>query len=159
MSRDFLHTIKENEGIIYKLVNIYAEKDNDQQDLYQEIVYQLWKSHQSFKGNSDISTWIYKVALNTSLTHIKLKKKYTENNAIQNVEFQVEDTLDIHQENKISEMYQLIRTLNEIDKAIIFLFLEGKNHQEIAIIIGLSVSNIGTRINRIKQNLKNKIVK
>lgn len=97
--------------------------------------------------------------MNTSLTHIKLKKKYTENNAIQNIGFQVEDTSDIHQENKISEMYQLIRTLNEIDKAIIFLFLEGKNHQEIAIIIGLSVSNIGTRINRIKQNLKNKIVK
>lgn len=134
-------------------------QDNDQQDLYQEIVYQLWKSHQTFKGNSDISTWIYKVALNTSLSHIKLKKKYTENNSIQRVEFHVDDTSDNHYENKISEMYQKIRTLNELDKAIIFLFLEGKNHQEIAIIIGLSVSNIGTRINRIKQNLKNKILK
>jgi RNA polymerase sigma factor (sigma-70 family) len=159
MSHDFLHSIKENEGIIHKLVNIYAEKDNDQQDLYQEIVYQLWKSHQTFKGNSDISTWIYKVALNTSLSHIKLKKKYTENNSIQRAEFHVDDTSDNHHENKISEMYQKIRTLNELDKAIIFLFLEGKNHQEIAIIIGLSVSNIGTRINRIKQNLKNKILK
>lgn len=159
MSHDFIQSIKENEGIIHKLVNIYAEKDNDQQDLYQEIVYQLWKSHQTFKGNSDISTWIYKVALNTSLSHIKLKKKYTEYNSIKRVEFHVDDTSDNHYENKISEMYQKIRTLNELDKAIIFLFLEGKNHQEIAIIIGLSVSNIGTRINRIKQNLKNKILK
>ena len=66
MSYDFLKTIKENEGIIFKLIRIYAEQYDDQKDLYQEIVYQLWKSFYTFQGNSKISTWIYKVALNTS---------------------------------------------------------------------------------------------
>jgi RNA polymerase sigma factor (sigma-70 family) len=70
MSYNFLETIKENEGIIYKLVRIYAEQYDDQQDLYQEIIYQLWKSFNTFQGKSKISTWIYKVALNTSLAHI-----------------------------------------------------------------------------------------
>lgn len=159
MSNDFLNTIRENEGVIYKLVKIYAEKDNDQQDLYQEIVYQLWKSYHTFQGNSKISTWIYKVALNTSLAHINLKKKHSGKMYIQDIELHIEDISETKAEDKITEMYQHIRKLNEIDKAIIFLFLEGKNYDEIAIVTGFTVSNVGTRLNRIKQKLKNQIIK
>lgn len=158
MSNDFLKTIKEHKGMIYKLVNIYAEKNNDQQDLYQEIVYQLWKSFKTFKGNSKISTWIYRIALNTSLAHIKLKKKYIGNVSIENLEIQIEDKTDANIESKILKMYQQIRTLNEMDKAIIFLFLEGKNYEEIAAITGFTVTNVGTRLNRIKQNLKSQMI-
>jgi RNA polymerase sigma factor (sigma-70 family) len=159
MSKDFLNTIKENEGIIYKLVRIYSEQYEDQQDLYQEIIYQLWKSFNTFQGNSKISTWIYKVALNTSLAHIYIKKKRLERISIHTIEFQIEDKTDTQFEDKITDMYQQIRKLNEIDRAIIFLFLEGKNYEEIAIISGFTVSNVGTRLNRIKQKLKNQIVK
>ncbi len=159
MSYDFLETIKENESIIYKLVRIYAEKYDDQQDLYQEIIYQLWKSFNTFQGKSKISTWIYKVALNTSLAHINLKKKHSGRVSLQNIELQIEDRIDTHMEDKIIEMYQQIRRLNEIDRAIIFLSLEGKGYEEIAVISGFTISNVGTRLNRIKQKLKNQIGK
>lgn len=159
MRDDFLSTIKEHEDIVYKLVKIYAEKDNDQQDLYQEIVYQLWRSYNTFQGNSKISTWIYRVALNTSLAHNKLKKKNAKMVSIDEIEIQIEDKTDNSTESKVNEMYQQIRTLNEIDKAIIFLFLEGKNHEEMAKITGFTVSNIGSRLNRIKQKLKSQIIK
>lgn len=159
MSYDFLKTIKENEGIIFKLIRIYAEQIDDQKDLYQEIVYQLWKSFHTFQGNSKISTWIYKVALNTSLAHINLKKKHSKTLSIQDIRFQMEEKNDIQSEDKITEMYQQIKQLNEIDRAIIFLFLEGKSYEEIASITGFTLTNIGTRLNRIKLKLKTKIAK
>ncbi len=159
MNNDFLNTIKENEGVIYKLVRIYAEQYDDQQDLYQEIIYQLWKSFNTFHGKSKISTWIYKVALNTSLAHINLKKKHSGKVSIQDIGLQIEDKIDTQIEDKITEMYQQIRRLNEIDRAIIFLSLEGKDYEEIAAISGFTVSNVGTRLNRIKQKLKNQIIK
>jgi RNA polymerase sigma factor (sigma-70 family) len=159
MSYDFLNTIKENDGIIHKLVGIYAEQYDDQQDLYQEIIYQLWKSFNTFRGKSKISTWIYKVALNTSLAHINFKKKHSAKVPIQDIALEIEDKIDTQKEDKITGMYQQIRRLNEIDRAIIFLFLEGKDYEEIAAISGFTVSNVGTRLNRIKQKLKNQLVK
>ena len=94
MSYDFLDTIKENERAIFKLVRIYADQYDDQKDLYQEIIYQLWKSFNSFQGNSKISTWIYKVALNTSLTHINLKNKHSKTISIQDIGLQFEENND-----------------------------------------------------------------
>ncbi len=157
MSRNFLITIEEHEGIIHKIIRIYADGYDDQQDLYQEIIYQLWKSFDTFQGKSQISTWIYKVALNTSLAHINLKKKYSGNAAIEDAELQIEDKIDTQMEDRITEMYLQIRKLNEIDRAIIFLFLEGKDYEEIAAMSGFSISNVGTRLNRIRQKLKSLI--
>lgn len=128
MSYEFLDTLKENEGIIFKLVRIYADLYEDQMDLYQEIVYQLWKSFHSFQGKSKISTWIYKVALNTALAHINLKKKHSKTISIEEIRLQFEEKNDTQLEEKITEMYQHIKQLNEIDRAIIFLFLEGKSY-------------------------------
>lgn len=159
MSYDFLEIIKENEGIIFKLIRIYADQYDDQMDLYQEIVYQLWKCFHSFQGKSKISTWIYKVALNTALVHINLKKKHSKIISIQDVKLQFEEKNDTQLEEKITEMYQHIKQLNEIDRAIIFLFLEGKKYDEIAEIMGFTVTNIATRLNRIKLKLKNQIAK
>jgi RNA polymerase sigma factor (sigma-70 family) len=159
MRYDFLETIKENEGVIFKLVRIYADQYDDQKDLYQEIIYQLWKSFHSFQGNSKISTWIYKVALNTSLAQINLKKKHSKTISLQDIRLQFEENIDTQLEDKITEMYQHIKQLNEIDKAIVFLFLEDKSYEEIADIMGFTITNIGTRMNRIKSKLKNQIDK
>ncbi len=159
MRDDFLTTIKENERIIYKLVRIYAEQYDDQQDLYQEIIYQLWKSFNTFQGKSKISTWIYRVALNTSLAHINLRKKHSGEVSIHDIELQIEDKIDTQIEDKIAKMYQQIRRLNEIDRAIIFLSLEGKDYEEMATITGFTASNVGTRLNRIKQKLKTRLIK
>ncbi len=159
MSDDFLDTIKENEGIIFKLVRIYADQDEDQKDLYQEIVYQLWKSFHSFQGKSKISTWIYKVALNTSLAYINLRKKHSKTVSLQDIPLHTEEKADTLVEEKIAEMYRQIKQLNEIDRAIIFLFLEDKSYEEIAAITGFTITNIGTRLNRIKSKLKNQMNK
>ncbi len=159
MSDDFLDTIKENEGIIFKLVRIYAENDEDQKDLYQEIVFQLWKSFHSFQGKSKISTWIYKVALNTSLAHINLRKKHSKTVSLQDTSVQTEEKADTLVEEKIAEMYRQIKQMNEVDRAIIFLFLEDKSYEEIAAITGFTITNIGTRLNRIKSKLKNQMNK
>jgi RNA polymerase sigma-70 factor (ECF subfamily) len=157
MSTEFLNILEENGRIIAKLVRIYGNKNNDQQDLYQEIVYPLWKSYSSFRGEAKISTWIYRVALNTSLAHGKLKKKHAGNVPLQDRE--LEDTTDTKTDEKTAQMYRQIGTLNEIDKAIIFLFLEGNRCEEIALITGFTVSNVGRRLNRIKQKLKNQLLK
>jgi RNA polymerase sigma factor (sigma-70 family) len=159
MSNDFLNIIKENEGIIYKLVRIYAEQHDDQKDLYQEIVYQLWKSFHTFQGKSKISTWIYKIALNTSLAYINVKKKHSRTISFQDVNIQIEEKNDSKLDDKITEVYQHIRQLNEIDKAIVFLFLEGRSYDEMAEIMGFTTTNISTRLNRIKVKLKSQIVK
>lgn len=155
MDEDFMTVIQKNEGIIFKLIKIYADQYEDQQDLYQEIVFQLWKSFHSFHEKSKISTWIYKVALNTSLAHINLKKKQPNIISLQDINHPIEIKNDIQDEDKIAVLYQQIKQLNEIDRAIIFLFLEGKNYEEMAVITGFTSTNVGTRLNRIKLKLKN----
>ncbi|WP_149275814.1 sigma-70 family RNA polymerase sigma factor [Pareuzebyella sediminis] len=157
MRNKFVAIIKENEGIIYKVTKIYTDQYADQQDLYQEIVYQLWKSFDSFNGKSKISTWIYKVALNTSLMHIKRKTKHPKPITIPDILLKTEDKKDTLMDDRIALLYKQIKKLNEGEKAIIFLFLEGKKHKEIAAITGFTTSNVGTQISRIKQKLKTEI--
>lgn len=159
MRSEFIAIIKENEGIIYKITKIYTDQYVDQQDLYQEIVYQLWKSFDNFKGNSKISTWIYRVALNTALTYIKRKTKHLKPIPINDEIFQSEDESNSFMEERLSLLYGQIRKLNEGERAIIFLLLEGKKYKEIAEITGFTLSNVATQISRIKQKLKTQINK
>lgn len=159
MQADFVKTVKENKGIIYKVTKIYTDTLEDQQDLSQEILYQLWKSFPSFNGHSKISTWIYRIALNTSLSFLNKQKKNTKNANIQEVIHITESNDSLFIEERITHLYQLIKKLNEGERGIILLYLEGKKYEEIADITGFSTTNIGTKLNRIKQKLKNQIIK
>ena len=159
MRREFISIIKDNEGIIYKITKIYADQYVDQQDLYQEIVYQLWKSFDNFKGKSKISTWIYRVALNTSLTYIKHKTKHFKPIPINDEIFQSEEESNAFIEERLALLYEQIKKLNEGERALVFLLLEGKKYKEIADITGFTLSNVATQISRIKQKLKTKINK
>jgi RNA polymerase sigma-70 factor (ECF subfamily) len=156
---DFIRNIKENEGIIYKITRIYSNNTEDQKDLYQEIVYQLWRSYESFKGKSKISTWIYRIALNTSITHLKKEKRKVEKVSFEKVLFERMEQMDTVMEERISLLYAHIKNLNIVEKGIILLHLEGKNYDEIASITGFTATNVGTRLGRIKQKLKSKIKK
>jgi len=156
---EFVDLIRANEGIILKITKVYTNQSEDQKDLYQEIVFQLWRSFESFKGESKMSTWIYRIALNTSITYLKKSKK---NRSRAFTDFEIEnikETRNDLQEERMEVLYAHIRQLNEIDKGIILLFLEGKNHEDIAMISGFSKTNIGTRIGRIKQKLRTSILK
>lgn len=157
----FISTIKANEGILYKVTKIYAKDLEDQKDLYQEIVYQLWKSFESFSGRSKRSTWMYRVALNTSIAHLNKEKKTIASSSgrfnFENVAiYEERDTLF---EERLDLMYSHIRRLNVIEKGLILLFLEGKSYDEIAAITGFTNTNVGTRLARIKKKLKSNILK
>jgi len=157
--KEFISAIKENEGILFKVTSIYCANKEDQKDLYQEIVYQLWKSFPSFRNDSKISTWMYRIALNTSITHLKKEKRNgTKLELDQIIEYKI-DHKDTLIEEHIKIMYAHIKNLNSIEKGIILLFLEGKSYDEIATITGFSNTNVGTRLGRIKQKLKNEIKK
>jgi len=157
--KDFINLIKENEGLIYKVTSIYTNNVEDQKDLYQEIVSQLWKSFDSFKGKSKVSTWVYRVALNTSLTLLNKRKRTISKVPLNFDTLNVSNDAGNFNDDKLDILYNHIRQLSAIEKGLILLFLEGKSHEEIASITGFSKTNVGTRISRIKQKLKTQIKK
>ncbi|MDN5204182.1 sigma-70 family RNA polymerase sigma factor [Fulvivirgaceae bacterium BMA10] len=154
---EFIHQLKENEGIIYKVVSVYATNVEDRKDLYQEIVYQLWKSHPSFKHESKFSSWMYRVALNTSISQFKREQKRIEQVPIDTFLLNKMEQIDSLMEEEMTLLYAQIQKLSVIEKGIILLYLEGKSHDEIATITGFTPTNIGTRLSRIKIKLKSQL--
>ncbi len=155
----FVQFINENEGILYKVSTLYTNSDADVLDLRQEMIYQLWRSFDSFKGNSKRSTWMYRVALNTAMVYLKKKKRVvTSGIEIDQRFLQRIDVVDNEEEGQIKKLYDTIKRLSDIERGIIMLYLEGKSHEEIAEIIGFTTTNVGTRIGRIKKKLKKLII-
>ena len=157
INKEFVDTIKQNEGLIYKVARVYTDSKEDEQDLYQEIVYQLWRSYPSFRHKSKFSTWIYRVALNTSIAHLNKEKKNGNHIPIDEVRLNMPEVNDTIKAEQSEILFTLIKQLNDIEKGIILLYLEGKTHEEIAIITGFTTTNVGTRLGRIKQKIKSQI--
>lgn len=156
MSSDFYtSSILPYSGIIIKICRAYTDSQEDFEDYYQEVCLQIWRSKDKFRGDSKWSTWIYRLSLNICLTLIKKKKKtrqYFNNDAVNQYE-EGEENSAFSNEN-LNFLYEAIKRLLEIDRAIILLYLEEKPNKEIAEIIGTTPNNIGARINRIKERLK-----
>lgn len=152
----FVNLIQEHEGTIYKIARLYINSDADLDDLYQEIVLQLWKAFPSFQGKSSPGTWLYRVALNTAITYLKKRKRRVETISlfagIEQCKLEENDP----ERSQIALLYEMVSKLDGLDKGLVLLYLENKGHQEIADIVGISVSNVGTRINRIKKKLREK---
>lgn len=157
--KQFVQLIQDHQGLIFKVTTVYTNNREDQQDLYQDIVYQLWKSFNSFRNESKISTWMYRVALNTALTKLKKNTKKPKSISIEKVVLQQTGNYDPIYEEQLKLVYAQIQQLNVLEKALMLLLLEGKKYDEIADIIGITESNVGTKISRIKQKLKNNILK
>tara|TARA_R110000868_G_scaffold363389_2_gene625671 strand:+ start:253 stop:738 length:486 start_codon:yes stop_codon:yes gene_type:complete len=157
--KEFVKVIKAHEAIIFKITTIYTNNREDQKDLYQDVVFQLWKSFDSFRNEAKISTWMYRVALNTALTHINKVKRQPFPVSIDEVVVQQLENYDSSFEEKLKIMYAHIKQLNILEKGLILLFLEGRKYDEISEITGLSTTNVGTRISRIKKKLKEQISK
>lgn len=155
----FIKVIKENEGLIFKVATLYTNSLQDKEDLYQEIVFQLWKSFDSFNEQSKLSTWMYRVAMNTAIYNLKGAKRQVNTISVDTETERYADVMDNSEEERLRLLYESIQTLNLLERGIILLYLEGKNHQEIAEIIGVTTSNVGTKILRIKEKLKSQILK
>lgn len=154
LEKQFTQVIKANEAIIFKISTVYTRTKEDQQDLYQDIIIQLWKAFVRFRNEAQISTWIYRIALNTAITRLRKTKKRATQVPIDQAVLQYTENTDPEFEARIKLLYSYIETLNDLDKGIILLYLEDKSHGEIAGIIGLSVTNVGTRISRIRKKMK-----
>jgi len=159
IKKRFTQVIKENEGLIFKITTLYTNSYQDRKDLYQEIVYQLWKSFGSFNEKSKLSTWMYRVALNTAIYNLKQSKKRILTTTIDLETHRFFDNIDKYEEERIRLLYKHIQMLNLLEKGIILLYLEGKSHEEISSIVGITISNVGTKISRIKEKLKSQIIK
>lgn len=153
MEKSFLKIVDEHQGIIYKVCKMYRDSREDQEDLFQEIVLQLWKSFPKFREESKVSTWMYRIALNTAIATFRKNK----------IELELNETLsdNIHTgfSNESSEneerMFEAFRKLNNAERALIALFLEGYAYKEIANLIGITENNVGVKISRVKEKLKN----
>lgn len=155
----FVAAIKENEGTIFKIAAVYTNSSDDKNDLVQEIIYQLWKSFDSFQQKASINTWIYKVALNVAIHQLKVSKKNITTIPIEEQALAYAEKEDKSAEEKWLLFRQQISNLNLLDRAIVMLYLDGKSHAEIAEIIGISTTNVGTKLSRIKEKLKTQISK
>ncbi|NDV78175.1 RNA polymerase sigma factor [Dysgonomonas sp. 511] len=147
--KQFLDMIRQNEGIIYKVTSFYADKEHPISDLYQEVVINLWKGFPSFRGESKYSTWIYRIALNTCVSFYRRSKR--DINYV-DITMDIPDTVDNN--DKIQELYRLIDKLGKIERALVLLYLDDKPYKEISEITGLTVTNVATKLNRIKEKLK-----
>jgi RNA polymerase sigma-70 factor (ECF subfamily) len=147
--------LEKNIGIILKISRAYTKSFSDKEDLVNDITLELWKSFGRFKGDSKISTWIYRIALNTSMNYKRKKEKDKLIFPDDLKQFENQGWIIDQPVSSISEiLYQCIDELNQLNKAIILLYLDGNSQDEISEITGISKTNVGTRISRIKEQLK-----
>lgn len=157
---DFLRLISENKGILIKICNSYCNNKTDREDLAQEIIYSLWKGCKTFSPDFKFSSWMYRVALNVAISFYRVNKKLKTNISIRETDVEIEDKVfdNSASEENINLLQQQIANLKELDKALIILYFEEKNYKEIAEIIGITETNVATKVSRIKEKLKQDIL-
>ena len=155
----FAALVREHQGLLFKVTSIYTDNETDREDLFQEVVYQLWRSFDSFRNESKISTWIYRVAMNTAITQLKKRKRRPDAIPISESILIHSESGDEDFEERLRMLYKHIERLDVLEKGLMLLLLEGKGYKEIAEITGLSESNVGTRISRTKKKLKTNMIK
>ncbi|HOF55540.1 MAG TPA: sigma-70 family RNA polymerase sigma factor [Prolixibacteraceae bacterium] len=155
MEKEFLDIVGANQGIIHKVCNIYCDDEEDRNDLFQEILAQLWKSYPSFRKESKFTTWMYRVALNTAITSFKKIRRQPGFNRLSDQNLQIADEMSsLEMDENIALLKQAVSKLSGIEKSIILLFLENKNYEEIAEITGITQNYVRVKMNRIKKKLK-----
>ncbi len=150
--KEFSELIEKHQGIIHKITMIYSDNPADREDLFQEICLQLWRTFSSFRGDAKFSTWMYRVALNTAISNVRKINRRPVFETLHGNEKLVEEVS--HEAEQLKLLYSGIARLNQIDKAIILLWLEDKSYDEIAEVLGTSKGNIGVKLVRIRKKLE-----
>jgi RNA polymerase sigma factor (sigma-70 family) len=154
----FLQLIQDNKGILFKISHSYCHDRNDREDLMQEMVYQLWKSGQRFDTHRKFSTWMYRIALNVAISFYRRQRrsglKISFGGDLHLMEWEDRTEGDGEMEEKIELLQQFINQLGELDKALMILYLEEKSYREIADVLGITETNVATKLSRIKGRLK-----
>lgn len=155
MQAAFLHLLDQHQAILHKVCRLYRDTAQDREDLFQEIVYHLWKAYPSYRGDAKVSSWMYRIALNTALATFRKREPKIQYQAFVTAEMLSKDDEDT--QTKTNEMWKAIKQLPAIDKAIVSLYLDELSYRQIGEIIGLTESNVGARLTRIKTKLRKKL--
>nr|WP_304608108.1 sigma-70 family RNA polymerase sigma factor [Lentiprolixibacter aurantiacus] len=148
--------MEDNQNIVHKVCSLYTNDRDSHNDLFQEITIQLWKAYPKFRGEAKFSTWMYRVALNTAITLYRKSKKRVNTQDYESVIFKIKaEEYDETEEQQLKLMYKAVRQLGDIDKALVFLYLEDKDYSEISETLGISEVNARVKMNRIKNKLRN----
>jgi RNA polymerase sigma-70 factor (ECF subfamily) len=152
----FTNLIEANKGILYTVCNNYCKDPSKREDLAQEILIQLWKSMGSWDAKFPFSTWMYRVALNVAISYYRKEKNQLTPVSLDEQDIQVAGDNDnwTEKEEKLHQLQLLINQLKSLDKALMLLYLDGKTYQEIGLILGITQTNVATKISRIKEQLK-----
>ncbi|WP_024768631.1 RNA polymerase sigma factor [Aquimarina macrocephali] len=156
----FTKTLRSNKGILYKVANSYCKNIDDREDLIQEIIIQLWKAWPKYDDTYKVSTWMYRIALNVAISFYR-KSNYQRNKSDTFNEDLVSTSYKQNPESSenIEQLYYFIAQLSELNKALILLYLEKYSYEEIGQTLGISTTNVATKISRIKKQLKEKFNK
>lgn len=155
----FLEVIEKNKALIYKVAGFYADSPQDREDLFQEIVYQLWKSFDSFNNLSGITTWMYRVAMNTAIYFLRKRQRQPAMESIKEELLEIADADEGLMDERFKTLHEQIKGLNLLERGLVMLYLEGRSYDEIGHLIGISPGNVGTRLSRIRERLKKGISK
>ncbi len=157
LEHQFEKQIKEHELLLYKVCRIYSVTEADRQDLFQDIVIQLWQAYPRFKGDSKFSTWLYRIAINTAISGLRKKKNLETSFEPTNLPTHLgDDNISAHsEEERLQQLYKAIEHLNEVEKAIIMLYMEDRSYEEMEDILGITQGTLRVKMNRIKEKLRN----
>jgi len=155
LEHNFVTDLEKHQNIVHKVCRLYTNNQNAHNDLFQEISIQLWRAYPRFRGEAKFSTWMYRVAINTAITLYRKSKRRVQTQDFDTVLYKIESTsYDDTEEEQLRIMYKAIKRLSDIDKALVFLYLEDKNYKDIAETMGISEVNARVKMNRVKSKLQ-----
>jgi RNA polymerase sigma factor (sigma-70 family) len=155
LEHSFVQLLERHQNIVHKVCRLYTNNQDAHNDLFQEITIQLWKAYPKFRGDSKFSTWMYRVGLNTAITIYRKNKRRIKTQEFDAFQFKISaEDFDDTEEQQMKLMYQAVHQLNDIEKALIFLYLEDKNYSEISETMGITEVNARVKMNRIKTKLR-----
>lgn len=155
MEKEFTNLINKYRALIFKVCNIYCGDVESRKDLFQEIVLQAWKSYPNFRKDAGASTWLYRIALNTAISNFRKESKKPDSLPLTTATFEIPDLASNDEKENLPAMQEAISKLTDVEKAVILLYLDEKSYEEMSDIIGITISNVGVRLTRIKNKLSN----
>jgi RNA polymerase sigma-70 factor (ECF subfamily) len=152
--KEFIELINQHQGLIHKVCIMYENDSDERNDLFQEIVFQLWKSYKTFRGEAKITTWMYRIALNTAISGFRKQSRNVKTEDLKELHLNISDRWADEREEELQRLQSAIRQLTEIERAMIMMALEEVPYEEIAETIGITQNNVRVRMNRIREKLK-----
>ena len=155
LEQNFVELLEQNQNIVHKVCRLYTNNYDAHNDLFQEITIQLWKAFPKFRGDSKFSTWMYRVGLNTAITLYRKSKRTINTQQFDTVQFKISaEDYDNTEEEQLKLLYKAVHQLNDIEKALVFLYLEDKNYRDISETMGITEVNARVKMNRVKTKLR-----